>query len=304
MDIRNIQYELRPRRLLELLDLAIVVVMRRPALFLRFAAPYAIVAVAANTALMALFADPDDGLELNHWLTWLLPYLLYLEMQLLSLPLVLINGRLLFEDRVDAGEIWRDCISLLPRFLIHQTLRRGLLLLAFATPALCLIWILQWWGKSEVAAPFLVMALALIVAAVSGWRMLITNQFAGEVLALERIPTPMLRRRIEALARGMADRSAGLRWIEGLLFLIGLIAVRMSWDFALSGLTLAERYWWLKATVFPLSPPLQLYCFVFFVYHCAVRFLYYIDSRSLREGWDLELALLKGVRETEEAVRR
>lgn len=304
MDIRNIQYELRPRRMLEIFDFAVLVVMRRPGPFLTFTLPFVLVCVAANTALMSLFADPDDGLEWWHWLSWLLPWILFQQMQLLSLPLTLINGRLLFEEELRPGQIFREAVALLPQFAYHQLFWRGSLAALFAAPFVMIHVLHRYWHDADLGG-YMALEVAIgLVALVAGWRALLSQIFRGEVLALERLERPLMRRRMRTLAAGNADRSLGFRLLELSLLFLAMSAVSLSWNFALEGLEFHGRHWWLDASFVPLSPPMQLLLFIFFAYHCTARFLYYIDSRSLREGWDLELGLIRGVRDTEEAVSR
>ncbi|MCB1321079.1 MAG: hypothetical protein KDK34_12540, partial [Leptospiraceae bacterium] len=92
-----------------------------------------------------------------------------------------------------------------------------------------------------------------------------------------------------------------------ILMFIFILAASFGWQFLLEIFNIHKLYWWLDAgSLFKGSllyaPVTHVFLFIYFVYHSVAKFLYYIDTRSLREGWDVELALVRGVRETEEAA--
>ncbi len=271
MDIRNIQYRLRRRRLDEIFDFAALLMRTHLRSYLLIAAPLIAVFFVANSALIYAVGEPDDGVSWENALQFYMTLLVFAECTALSLPLTLLNGRLLFEDRPGLGRIWRESLQLLPIFFWKQVVVR-------------LAWIVP-----------------LGVTLIGPYRALIHNFFQNEAIALERLRGKQLNVRLGAMAAGLAERSFAFLLIAGPLYLLLVLIVWFGWNNLLGALDLEDRFWWLDASYSLCSPIVNLATLCFAVYHNAARFLYYVDSRSLREGWDVELALVKGVRDTDEA---
>ncbi len=271
MDIRNIQYRLRRRRLDEIFDFAALLMRTHLRAYLLIAAPLIAVFFTANSALIYTVGAPDDGVAWENSLQFYMILLVFAQCTLLSLPLTLLNGRLLFEDRPSLRRIWRESVQLLPLFFWKQV-------------AVRLTWIVP-----------------LFITLIGPYRALIHNFFQNEALTLERLRGKQLNVRLGAMAAGLAERSFAFLLIAGPLYFLMVLIVWFSWNNLLGALDLEDRFWWLDAQYSLCSPIVNLATLCFAVYHNAARFLYYVDSRSLREGWDVELALVKGLRDTDEA---
>ena len=267
MNVDHIQFELRRRRLDEIFDFAITVLRNYPGLYIRFVLPALILFVALNTLLIwPLREDLGDDWEslFFSWPNLALFAVLIVEGSILRLPLLLINGRLLFQERVQGAEIRGDLRAVAGSYLGRVVILRNLLLLAF--------WpIFFLWPRSF---------------------------FLPEVLALERTPGSQVRARLENLTRRQSDRILGFRLVSlllGLLFLI-IGAYVYSELRGIPGLDFGG--WWFSAAFCFLSPVINLLFLVYSLFHNTARFLFYIDTRSVLEGWDLEKMLIKGMRES------
>ncbi len=273
LDIRNIQYQLRPRRLDEVFDFALLVIRRHLGLFLLVGLPPVILFTALNTVLIFyLNGGWLDEPESSSWLHLFVLVLLFFERSVLALPVLLLNGTLLFDDRPRLRQILRTSLSVYPRYLMHQAVLRSVLCVG-----------LGW----TIIAP---------------WWAVVTHFFKSEVIALERLQGAQIGRRLSAMTAGQNERTFGFLIIDAAFFVLVVLAASYGWNYLLDTLKLAERYWWLDAQPMLLAPIMHVFILSYAIFHTTAKFLFYIDSRSLREGWDVELSLVKGIRETEEVA--
>ena len=241
--------------------------------FAAIAVPLVLLFWLSNSALILYLGR--DGIEELAWASRehvLLLLLLFFERSLLSLPLLLLNGNLLFEPRPALWPILKNTLRLYPRYLFARAV-------VFPVQTILLGWTL-----------------------VLPWRALVTHFFKSEVIVLERLKGDILSKRLQAMSLGQSERNIGFVLLDAVVFFAYALAMGFGFNVLLGMLGLDNRYWWLDARFALYSPIVHLLILVYCVFHTTAKFLYYIDSRSLREGWDMELTLIKGVRETEEAA--
>lgn len=236
-------------------------------------APIVGLCFALNAGLIAWLGryGPDE-LE---WLSWPhlgLLLLLMFQRSVVSLPVLLLNGNLLFDSRPKLREILWNSLRLYPRYLWSQGV----------------LWLLQ--------------CVVLVWTFVLPWRALISHFFRGEVIVLERLGGADMRRRLGAMAAGQGERTVAFVILDAVFFALYLLAVAYAFNVTLGMASLDGRFWWLDADITLFSPVMHLFVLLYYPLHTTAKFLYYIDSRSQREGWDIELTMIKGVRETEEAA--
>ncbi|MCR9141314.1 MAG: hypothetical protein NXI24_03620 [bacterium] len=236
-------------------------------------APALIICCVGNTVLLLWLGryGPDE-LE---WLSWThlgLLLLLLSQRSLIHLPVLLLNGSLLFDPRPNLREIFANALRFFPRYLWSQAI-----LLPVQTVVFCWTFVLP-------------------------WRAMIAHFFRGEVIVLERLKGRDMIRRLDAMSVGQGERNVGFVFLNGLIFLLYLGATGFGFNVLLGMASLADRFWWLDAGFSLFSPIIHFFFLAYGVFQATAKFLFYIDSRSLREGWDIELTMVKGVRETEEAA--
>ena len=272
MDIRNIQYELRDRSLSEIFDFGALVVRENLRPFLAMLGLALLVFLPLNAWI--LFSNHASEGEPEWWsgLHLALLGLVLIEDSILNFALVLLNGNLLFHHSPPLREVLAGSRPLFWRYIWHQVALRTFYLI-----------LLPW-------------------ALVTVWRSLIVHLFKGEVLLLEKLKGSQARERLAAMNAGQSDRSM-LFQLMALLALGAFVLVgAYAWNSLIEIFPLADRFWWLEMDFSLRRPLTHVLIFAFSAYYSVVRFLYYIDTRSHREGWDVELALTRGVRETEEIV--
>lgn len=264
---------MRRRRLDEIFDFALLVIRRHLGLFLIVGLPPVILFTALNTALIFyIHGSWIDRPESSSWLHLGVLVVLFFERSVLALPVLLLNGTLLFDDRPRLWQIFRTSLAVYPRYLAHQALLRSVLCVGFGWTIIA-----PWWA-------------------------IITHFFKSEVIALERLQGAQIGRRLSAMTAGQTERTYGFLMIDGAFFVLVLLAASYGWNYLLDTLKLAERFWWLDAQPMLLAPVMHVFILGYAIFHTTAKFLFYIDSRSLREGWDVELSLVKGIRETEEVA--
>jgi hypothetical protein len=239
--------------------------------FATVAGPALLLFVAGNAALILWFGR--HGGEDLEWLSRehaALLGLLLVQRSVLALPVLLLNGNLLFEQRPAPGAIVWSALKLYPRYLWHQA-----------------IWL-----------P--IMTIGLSWTFIGPWRGLVTHFFKSEVIVLERLKGSAMLKRLAAMSAGQGERNVGFLLLDAAVFALSLLALGFGFNILLSMMLIDGRYWWLDARFSLFSPVMHLLILGYGVFHTTAKFLYYIDNRSLREGWDVELTLVKGIRETEE----
>lgn len=264
---------MRRRRLDEIFDFAVLVLHNNLRLFLTIVLPLIFLCVAGNSVLILwLGRHGPDELE---WLSWPhlgLLFLLLFQRSLLSLPVLLLNGNLLFEQHPNLRGIFRNCFQLYPRYLWSQAI-----LLPAQVILLCWTFVFP-------------------------WRALIGHFARSEVIVLERLKGAAMLKRLNAMAAGQGERNVAFVMLNAIIFGLYMAAAGFGFNVILGMASLADRFWWLDADLTLFSPIMHFFILAYNVFHTTAKFLYYIDSRSLREGWDIELTMVKGIRETEDAA--
>jgi hypothetical protein len=113
--------QIRERRFLEVLDLALVVVRGQP-LVIGLAALAGIAPAAALNAW--LISDPEFSLLL-------FALIVFLEIPWATAPLTMVLGGLMFGQRPQAGRLLRRLVQALPALFVHQLLLRTVLVVSF-----------------------------------------------------------------------------------------------------------------------------------------------------------------------------
>lgn len=267
MRLDQVQVAVRPRGVLECLDLALVVCGRRP-VGVAVAAVLGAVPMILLNRLIFSAAEGDGSLPALMVLT-------AVEMPWAAAPLTLFLGQAVFSGRFTAAS-WRTCLgtaggAVWP-MVVYQALARGL---AFVTCVGPLLWV--------PAAYYL-----------------------GPVILLERGRTAGVIGRCLSLTRSSLDRILlllvidaavlGVGWLAGVWFLETFISL---WQ----GGALAEVLWAafdpfaedgdaaLAAAQAFVSWPSQIAFWVAAMLVTAYRFFTYLDTRIRHEGWDVELKL-------------
>jgi len=127
---------------------------------------------------------------------------------------------------------------------------------------------------------------------------------AGEVVLLERQPLRASLRRANQLMASWRSEAVGQLILGGLMIVVGSLAAVLAavvlinllfWD------AITSEEWW--RWFHPGSTPLALLLpWPFIAWLAVVRFLSYIDLRTRREGWEIDLDLRWAGRRLEPAV--
>ena len=255
----QLRIAVRPRGLLECLDLACLFSVRRGAgialAVLLGAAPIAWI----NVALIGPVIAEDVVVR------W--PFLLALETPWAMAPLTLFLGRAMFAERLKGAD-WRGIAggfltALLP-LLLYQTLLRGLSLLLVIT------------------FPLLLVALF----------------FVDPVILLEQGPTSGVWRRSLALARGNLERVVLALVLDTMILVVGWFLGALALDQLSSlwaGRPLPDVFdapqadWGIGRAVFTWHGQIAFWSVTALI--TVFRFVTYLDTRIRNEGWDVELKL-------------
>jgi len=223
--------------------------------------------LAYSLPLVALALGMTLTLEINVWWSWVL---LLLVAPLFSLPLVATCGHLVFSPTVDLNAIFRNTLRRTLPFLLLLTLLRVMVILGF---------------------------LALIVPGLYLWR---GSWFLGPIVALEGTSLGSSLRRARHFAAGFQGL-ATLHAFNGATlliylttalaavghFMVGILGLNMA---VIGDLTRHDLYEHLLAMIaFALSAP----------FVTTIWFFVYLEVRTRKEGWDLEIAFRDKARQLE-----
>ena len=176
MRLDETRITIRERGLLEILDLSLKVAAAYPGLLLASICLPVLALMALNTYLIGWIAyDFDDFGQVARYL-WTMTLLVFIEAPLVSIPVTLLLGRIMFIQPAAAREILRDMVSFFPQIAWCHLVLRGIVL----------AWILMWMvpDYSEYTSQeALLMMLAMVVAVIRAVRPFIT-----EIIVLERNP--------------------------------------------------------------------------------------------------------------------
>ena len=270
MNIQNIQYQLRPRRLDEIFDFALLIIRKNFGTFLLWSAPVFLVLFGINLFILSAWSGESARLSFYSGEQLLPALLLIAEYPLFALPVILLNGNLVFEEKPGFKKSFQGFFGYIFTYITHVVFLR-LLLVTFL-------------------APFIV----------SLWFGMIRNFFISEVILLERLKGSRIGRRLTAMSHRTNDRTFAFWFLDAGLFLGFLLIGGYTWNYLIETANLAGAYWFLELNYFSLLSPINhLLIMSYWIFRTTARFLFYLDTRSLLEGWDIELMLIKGVRDTD-----
>ncbi|MEM7153851.1 MAG: hypothetical protein AAF799_13465 [Myxococcota bacterium] len=142
-------------------------------------------------------------------------------------------------------------------------------------------------GALIVSRIYLGVAMLVLVLVPWAWP---RTLYIHEAVLLEQQPVMAAMRRSIAFAKGHYGRLIGLLFASVTAMLVGVFIVESAaaavFDFVLQ----MERPWGALADGGSLAALLGLFAAVPFV--ASAQFLYYIDARTRRDGWDIQLAFM------------
>ena len=245
--------QIRERSFLGLLDLALVVVRRRPVIL----GLTAVVGVAPWAVLDAwlLARIPDDEMA-----PLVLFVLIAIEAAPATAPLTVVLGELMFGARPTIGRTIVTLVRNLPGLLMYQVLLRSVLIFP--------LWFLS----------------PLIPARLG---------FLNEVILLERGRWRSALRRSAALSGGQGMVLIGRWLAQGGFGTLFVVAFWIAGAKALRMLAGGDLTWEGPDTVGAAvtGPRAQAGIWIAVAFFAVVRFLTYIDQRIRIEGWEVELRL-------------
>ncbi len=303
MQLDNTLVVVRSRGLLELVDLAIVVLRNDfirlvywsligwlPWIVLDFAVlfPMASMTVAdSNSFFLA------DEASLHTRFIFHLSALVVLQAPAASMPLCYYIGQRMFRTEPSTREVLQSCLRGLPTKIWVLGFAR----MALVAPVITFLVGIQYdyypfWEIFVLG--FSVLGFALFLRAI--------RPFATEVLALERsalqssgtekTPGNLLKHRMRVLHRPLTAENIGRFCAIAIIAFLGFAVLTLSeiWVFQLVMLGRAWN-WYFSFIAVPFN------LFIVSTYVAVFRFLSYIDSRILLEGWEVRLRFMS------EAVR-
>lgn len=273
MDIQNIQFQLRRRRLDEIFDFAFYIFRENLGRYIKLLGVPAIFFVAFNIAIIFLMnamnsAEDEFSVFSPEHVGMVL--LLFAQRSLYSLLMTAYNGYLLFDEKPSLKQVWKDVWKIAPLYFWHQVILRSIYLFI---------------GGGTLLLP---------------WRSAVVHFFKSEVMVLEKLTGKNMRQRLAAISRGQGDRTLLFLFFDSFLFLFYIVVIVFAYNSVIELLVLHELFWWLDASFsnMLLSPPIQFLILPYLIFHSQAKFVFYIDARSLREGWDVELNLIRGAHDT------
>lgn len=279
MQLDKTRIAIRERELLEIYDLALIV-MR--VYWWKIIQALAITAIPLTIINAAMLWAMRPDLVINETAGMFLVYMviaIFLQAPLAGLPITVLLGDALFHDKPN----WRRmCTGLRP---VHMRIFWVVFILRGILPGMLLLW---WASYDEYYTSFSFLVLLCIYAAfMRTWR-----PYIGEILVLEKNPvfakqkgTITVGERSKSLhnpnfgdllIRGMASAICiplACSIVLNIFGIRGFVFGRWNWD------DLFMFLWF----------PLGLWLVVAFM--TVVRFLCYLDLRIRREGWEVELVL-------------
>ena len=271
MNAGNIQLRLKRRRLDDIFDFALLFLRENALPFLKFVLPTILFFTLLNTWLIHVLREAGDSAT-PEWKSFehlALFALLIAEMPLIHFPVTLISGALVFSEKPRFRDIFRGFGRLGIRYFFHAVIWRTALYTVFA-PLLITLWI--------------------------GF---VRKFFLEEVILLERLRGKDIRRRLATLSSARSDRIIGFLILNAGLALVLFSLTLYSWSILLALLKVNIPHWTLDYSWSFLFPLTHVLFFFYAVFHAAAKFIFYLDVRSQLEGWDIEILLRQGARESQ-----
>ncbi|MHC2068737.1 hypothetical protein ACYFX5_14820 [Bremerella sp. T1] len=279
MQLDKTKIAIRERELLEIYDLALIVMRVYWWKIIQALAITAIPLTLINAALLWVM-EPDLVVnETAAQFIYLMISLIFLQAPLAGLPITLLLGDALFHEKPDWRRMCTGLWPVIPRvfwiILVLRAILPGMVLAAFAA-----------YDENIVAGTliFFVCCYAAILRAV--------RPYIGEILILEK--NPVFSKQKEAITVGR--RSSALHQPNFGELIIRAMASSIS---ILLAASIVMNVFGLRGYVFGQWNWDDMFLFIWFplalwlvvAFMTVVRFLCYLDLRIRREGWEVELVL-------------
>ncbi len=263
MNLLDLRIPLRRRRLVEIFDLALIVLKENHWRYGRILFPFAAVSIALNALIARLFQESvlANGVVM---------LALLFESSLLQMLFNALNGRIVFEIKPRFRDVAADTRSTAPIYIARMAILNTL--------------------YYTLLVPFLIPPV----------RALFTHFFMGEVIVLERLRGSALTSRAAALSRGNGDRIAAYFAFCLAMFVAALVSTVYALSSLREMMGAWADKHIASAGFAPSGLAFQIVFFPAVAYFCLARFLLYLDTRIAAEGWDIELLLARGLQETEQ----
>lgn len=251
----RLQIVVRPRGILECLDLAAFFCGRRPLGVAAAAALGVVPCLILNRLLLAQVQEP----EMVFVLGWLV---LALELPWATAPLTLYLGQAVFAERISWSLAWRSFVGALPAMFLFQLILRGVCLATFVLAPVVFV-------GMHYLNPILLLERPAF-SRVWSRRLAMSSRGTGHVLALVVVQAIVL----------LAGWSFGVQFIE---------TAAAAWRGFGPDPMPGEAAVSVGRIVFPIGVELAFWIVTSFL--TVFRFFAYLDTRIRREGWDVELKL-------------
>jgi hypothetical protein len=281
MQLDRTSIAIRQRGLLEIFDLALMVVARwtKPLLACWLAAALPLLAI--NYWLLGwTLADLDDSSSVFRYLSGMV-LLVAVQAPVVSMFMTTYLGRAVFMAPTTAQEILRET------WRTRRPLAWCLLVVRAIAPVSVLVYLARHTINVELAG------LSLSLLAIYALALRATRPFMLEIILLERNPLRCkaegqmsVRQRSRALQAPNTSELLG-RWIGAMAISIALFGSIVATAWFISGMVLLQWTW--GATMIHVVIPVALWLVAGFM--AIVRFLSYLDLRIRCEGWEVELLL-------------
>lgn len=268
---------IRERNLLEIMDLALLVIRAQGFTLLGAFAVGAMPMILLNAWLLKDLIDPtvieDEPFPAQY--LFAMVWLIALEIPLATAPATVYLGEALFQDKPGLRPFLRTLRASLPQLICYQAGLRGL----FMALALLGVYLHETWlqvlGAPLVIYPF------------------VRQTYLNEVILLERNPLFPGRRKAMTTSRRAkvlhADSFGNLLayWVASIA--MGLLMTVSLWLSLWILLSQLLGGWHSAYVLYLVYLPLGVWAVI--GYFTVVRFLSYLDLRIRREGWEVELVL-------------
>jgi len=246
--------------------------------FLIGMAPFA----AFNAWALAPFADPAYHEGVSGEYIWLMVLMVFFQAPLATCLATAYLGKAVFEESPSIGEVLNDAWAMFWQLVVCQLLIRVVL------PAMVLVWLLEPGSRNNPIIHALLAFGAFYASIIRAVR-----PYINEIVLLEKSPlfstdadTMTVNRRSDALHTSSFGVLIG-RWIMTMFVAVIASLSLILGLFFLYAVTFSQ--WEFNAFALHFLIPGCLWMVA--AYFAVVRFLFYLDLRIRREGWEVELRI-------------
>lgn len=285
MQLDSTRILIRERSLLEVMDLALMVIRQHAWPLAQLLAVGLVPMIAFNSWLLwdvvKLYVETPAAVEADNSLLiylFMLTVLIPVQAPLVTAPMTLYLGQVLFEEDPRFRDVAKGFLKALPQLLFAQVLPRALLVLPLI-------------GAVQTGNPGLIFV-SLLTGTTLVW-VLTARMYLSEIILLEKNPW----RRKGKGAVGTSIRSKRLhdghggdllgRWLTQVLIGTALLCSLFLSAHELRGLL--TKFWEFDVGMWTWC--FQLAAWLVVGYFAVVHFLSYLDLRIRTEGWEIELRL-------------